>query len=297
MKIAIWGITGHVGQALYHTAVEKGIECHGYVRDLDKARLLLPQGVYSHFEDFPSKQYDILINAVAAGFVTDALIFDILEHWSRKLLLFSRENPSCVCFNISSGAVYGDNFDTPADDNTSFLLTPNNIKSEQLYGIAKLFCEQRNRANPGLPIVDLRMFAFFTRYMDIRQPFFMSDIIKALLSDDVFETAPNDFERDFIHPSDLLNMILICSEKKNNGCFDLYSCGPIKKSEIIALFEKHYGLKVKYGQAWTSATGTKTKYFSQSRKAAELGYFPVYTSKDILLRETDAILQRGVLEQ
>jgi nucleoside-diphosphate-sugar epimerase len=297
MRIAIWGATGHVGQALCHEAKRRGFKCHGYARDVEKASRLLRDEEYSSFNDFPSRKYDILINAIAAGAASDGALFETLERWDWRMIDYARDNPTCACVSVSSGAVYGGGFSSPAVKETWFPLPPNKIEPGQRYGLVKLLCEQRHRAFSNLLLVDIRLFAFFTRYMDSNQPFFMSDVIKAICKRAPLLTQPSDFVRDFTHPEDFLNLILLCADKKLNGCFDLYSSAPIKKSEIIALFTERYGLKAEYGGSWISATGAKANYFSRNYAAAEIGYEPLHSSKDVLISEADSILAKYLAEE
>ena len=297
MNIALWGGTGHIGRALQHTFSNRGFNCHSYVRDFEKAEKYLPYGGFSGFKQFPSRQYDILINAIAAGPGHGRQLFKTLEKWDWRMIEFAKEHPKCSCVSISSGAVYGNDFSRPADESSAFTLNPNQVEQSQLYGLIKFMCEQRHRAFYDLPLVDLRLFAFFTRHMDFEQPFFMSDVIKAVQNNEVLATQELDFHRDFSHPEDLADLIYLCAEKKVNAGYDLYSKSPIKKSEILNAFEERYGLRHSCGEVWQSLTGSKGYYFSNNRKAAEIGYEPKFTSLDVLLDEADFIFKAGLYGQ
>jgi nucleoside-diphosphate-sugar epimerase len=290
MNIAVWGGTGHVGRALYYALINKGFNCHTYVRNFEKADRYLPSNSFSGFSEFPSRKYDILINGIAAGAVQERFLFETLEKWDWRLIEFAKEHPKCCCVSISSGAAYGCNFSAPVDDKASMTLCPNHVEKSQIYGLIKLMCEQRHRSFQDLPLVDLRLFAFFTRHMDLEQPFFMSEVIKAVKNDDVLVTQSSDFYRDFTHPDDFAELISLCARKKINAEYDLYSKSPIKKSEILDIFVKRYGLRYSGGEVWQSLTGNKSHYFSNSRKAAELGYEPEFSSFDVLISESDYIL-------
>jgi len=291
MNIAIWGGTGHVGRALYHTFSDRGFNCHCYARNPQKAEKYLPSGDFSGFGDFPSRKYDILINVISAGAVEERFLFEALETWDWRMIGYAKENPKCVCVSISSGSAYGNDFSSPAGENAAFTIYPNMVEKSQVYGLIKLLSERRHRAYYDLPLVDLRMFAFYTRYMDFDQPFFMSDVVKALKNNDVLVTQAVDFYRDFAHPDDLADLIILCAEKKMNTVYDLYSKAPVKKSEILSAFEERYGLRHTCGEAWQSLTGSKAMYFSKHKKAAETGYEPKFSSLDVLLNETDFIMK------
>lgn len=329
LRIAIWGATGHVGQALLHTAIARGHTVTGYVRDIQKAAGLLPAGSYAPFSAFPFAappwpweaaattgetgtvqqgmpsqaaiissngkdlpDFDLLVNAIAAEPVADSALFETLERWDWLLIDYAKAHPACCCASISSGAVYGEGFEEPATAGTAFTLQPNQVPPGRRYGLIKLLCEQRHRAFTELSLVDLRLFAFFTRYMDFSQPFFMSDVVRAVQAGHPLVTQPTDFARDFIHPADILQLLLLCVDNHRNACFDLYSTAPIKKSEILELFARRYGLQVQSGGAWTSLTGAKARYYSEDRAAAALGYAPRYSAWQVLEGEMDAILNK-----
>jgi hypothetical protein len=291
MNIAIWGGTGHIGHILYDIFSINGHNCHCYVRNIEKAKSCLPSNGFSSFSQFPSRKYDILINGISAGAVHECFLFETLEKWDWRMIEFAKEHPKCCCVSISSGAAYGRDFYAPADEETSMTLYPNNVEKNQVYGLIKLMCEQRHRSFHDLPLVDLRLFSFFTRHMDLDQPFFLSDVIKAIRNGDVLVTQESDFYRDFTHPDDFADLICLCAEKKVNAGYDLYSKSPIKKSEILDAFAERYGLRYSNGEVWQSLTGNKSHYFSTSRKAAELGYAPKFSSLDVLIGEAGFLLK------
>ncbi len=291
MNIAVWGGTGHVGRALYHAFRRRGADCHCYVRDVEKAGRVLPAGDFSHFDAFPSRKYDILLNGIAAGAVQERFLFETLEQWDWRMIRFAEEHPGCCCVSVSSGAVYGGDFSAPAAGDTAVALRPNHMEGGQIYGLIKLLCEQRHRSFRDLPLVDLRLYAFFTRHMDFEQPFFMSDVMKAIRNGETLVTQAVDFYRDFIHPDDFAEAIFLCAAKKVNAAYDLYSRSPIRKSEILAAFAERYGLRHSCGEVWQSSTGSKSRYYSTYHKAAEVGYAPRFSSLDVLTDEADAIVK------
>jgi len=290
MNIAIWGGTGHVARALYYTFSRRGFNCHCYARNLKKAEQCLPSGSFSDFKEFPSGKYDILINGISASAANQRFLFETFEIFDWRMIEFAKDHPSCLCVSISSGSVYNNDFSTPADENTTLTLNPNRIDNNQIYGLIKLTCEQRHRSFYNLPIVDLRLFAFFTRYIDFEQPFFMSDVIKAVKNDNVLVTQADDLYRDYAHPDDFADLIYLCAVKKINDCFDLYSRAPIKKSEILDVFALNFGLRYSTGEGWTSPTGNKANYYSSNKKANVVGYEPKFSSIDVLLTEFDYII-------
>jgi nucleoside-diphosphate-sugar epimerase len=59
---------------------------------------------------------------------------------------------------LSSGAVYGGNYQKPVDENTVATIDINNLKSTDWYTLAKLYAEAKHRALSNFSIVDVRVF-------------------------------------------------------------------------------------------------------------------------------------------
>ena len=292
MNIAIWGATGNVGLALMYEASSRGLSCHGYVRDRHKAKELFESGDFFSFNEFGYNHYDILINAISENNANPFTVFETMERYDYKMIDYARSNPHCVCISISSGAAYIDSFIEPSNKDSELHIRPNCITTDQWYGLVKLMCEQRHRALSPLPIIDLRLFSFISRYLNLSQPLFIADLINAIIRRKPFITSAIDFERDYIHPSDLFDLILLCSKNRVNNCYDTFSCKPVRKSEIISHFEKAYSLEVIIGETWESATGYKGKYYSKYHNAIDIGYKPKYSALDAIVMESGAALNR-----
>ena len=142
-------------------------------------------------------------------------------------------------------------------------------------------------------IVDLRIFNFFSRYIDLNSSFLLCQLVNSIKNKTIFITDSNDITRDFIHPGDFFKLIENCIEKNTiNEVFDVYSKKPISKFEIIDLFEKRYDLEfeIKNDSIEISPTGLKKNYFSSSQKAEKIGYKPEFTSLDTIQDEIKFLL-------
>ena len=196
--------------------------------------------------------------------------------------------------NFSSGIVYGGEFSFPITDTVLIDETYNykNIKSE--YALSKINSEIKHRASKHLNIIDLRLFSFFSRFMDLESKFFMSEVVSSIKENKTLFTDNTNFYRDYIHPEDLFLFIKKCVNKNSiNGAFDLYSKKPIGKFEVLASLESKYGLKYKIdsGTKVINPTGFKKNYYSKSRKADLLGYKPKYSSLDAISEELPYFLK------
>ena len=306
MKIAILGSTGHVGKnIIYYFSKEKNFELFLFTRDEKKLeKITLQYGIKNNFsirkyDEFNDSQYNVIINCVGLSdparieaskgeILESTRTFDILT------LEYLKNFSETKLINFSSGIVYGGEFSFPITDTVLIDETYNykNIKSE--YALSKINSEIRHRASKHLNIIDLRLFSFFSRFMDLESKFFMSEVVSSIKENKTLFTDNTNFYRDYIHPEDLFLFIKKCANKNSiNGAFDLYSKKPIGKFEVLASLESKYGLKYKIdsGTKVINPTGFKKNYYSKSRKADLLGYKPKYSSLDTISEELPYFLK------
>ena len=306
MKIAILGSTGHVGKnIIYYFSKEKNFELFLFTRDEKKLeKITLQYGIKNNFsirkyDEFNDSQYNVIINCVGLSdparieaskgeILESTRTFDILT------LEYLKNFSETKLINFSSGIVYGGEFSFPITDTVLIDETYNykNIKSE--YALSKINSEIKHRASKHLNIIDLRLFSFFSRFMDLESKFFMSEVVSSIKENKTLFTDNTNFYRDYIHPEDLFLFIKKCVNKNSiNGAFDLYSKKPIGKFEVLASLESKYGLKYKIdsGTKVINPTGFKKNYYSKSRKADLLGYKPKYSSLDTISEELPYFLK------
>ena len=304
-SLAILGATGNIGKALaFNLSVRNDIKTHLFARSPEKIRGFLSKiegenkFEIHHLKDFNSYHYDIVVNCIGLGNpsnlkVAGQEIFRITEKFDDLILEYLKKNYHTTYISISSGAVYGKTFKDPVNNQSGSVLNINNLGPEDYYGIAKINSEAKHRSFPDLNIVDLRVFSFFSRFIDLNSGFFMSEIINCIKDNKPLTTTPDDFMRDYVHPKDLLNLILLCAERKGlNDFFDVYSLKPVSKIELLNFFQKQYGLKYnnKLVPELSSPTGLKPSYYSKSRKAKVLGYVPNHSSLDGIKNEVQFLL-------
>ncbi len=305
-RIAILGATSHIAQGLiarfrtprvrelvlFARAPERVNAFLRTLGDIDAPVRVL------QLDRFASGSYDVVINCIGIGDPTVlrrkiSSIFHLTEEIDNIIIDHLQGCQDVLYINFSSGAVYGTDFELPADDKCRTSIDVNHLVPSQYYGIAKLNSEAKHRARKELNIIDLRVFSYFSRYINLQSDFLLCDVISCVRDGRTFVTGPVDIKRDYIHPDDLIALIMNCIERRIlNDALDVYSREPASKMAILEFFAKHYGLQYRIDGAHdvTAPTGAKKNYYSLSRKAASLGYQPRFTSLDCIREESQPLL-------
>jgi nucleoside-diphosphate-sugar epimerase len=252
----------------------------------------------ANLTDFdPSQPYDAIINFVGVGTPRKTVamgtsILDVTQRFDDLALAALRHNPICRYLFLSSGAAYGSRFEQPASEDTVASFPINRLGAQDWYGIAKFYAECRHRALPELPIVDIRVFNYFSRQQDMGAGFLITDIVNAVRTAESLRTAPTPMVRDYLGPQDFHQLVeCILAAPRCNLAVDCYSRQPIAKHDLLGLMEQHFGLRYTVdGAGVINGTGAKPHYYSVSRRAATLGYAPLLSSADNLVMETRALL-------
>ena len=290
-QIAILGATSHIAQGLiFNFKQTKNNELFLFARIPKKVKEFLKENslpcnrrVYE-FKHFQRGKYDVIINCVGLGTPAkvkeaNAGVFKLTEEFDNLVLAYLLRHPKTLYINFSSGA--------------SYHLSVNDIKPEHYYGIAKLHQEAKHRALEKLNIVDLRVFSYFSRFIDMNAGYFLTELLKSLKKKRVFITNACDFIRDFISPDDLFNLICrIIKAKPFNGVLEAYSAKPVSKFKLLDYFVKKYSLKYAFDRDLKLAcpTGVKSRYYPHSKRAASLGYKPEFSSLKAVAVESKYIL-------
>ena len=299
LNIAILGCTGHVGKNLiYCFGREANFELFLFSRDKKRIsnclqRCKIKDSVSSRtYDEFSKLDYDVIINCIGisdpAKIESEGkLILKLTDDIDSLILEYLKNYPNTKLINFSSGAVYGEEINSPIDDTTlQKNLQECDISSP--YTIAKIKSEIRHRDLDKLNIVDLRLFSFFSRFMDLNSRFLISEIISSIKQNKKLITNEFDFYRDYIHPKDLFSLLKKCINKNPiNDVFDLYSKKPIGKFELLNSLKDNVGLQyeINPNSGFSSPTGFKKNYYSVSRKAKLLGYEPQYSSIETIVNE------------
>ncbi len=282
-KVAILGATGYIGKSLaYEMSHSEKYELFLFSRDKHKA-LELEHVIQAHgyknnitycgLDEFTTYTYDLIINSIGMSNLTSLkengeVILTITRTVDEMILEYLQTHKDTFYINMSSGAVYKkiDKAVTPSD----------------YYALAKQESEIRHRERADLSIVDIRVFSFFSSFVNTEDHFLLSEIVKCLQEGKILETNNDDIVRDYVTPQDLLLLIENIIKKKGiNDFFDAYSKNFITKFRLLDQLKKMHGLQYVIKDASDNqAQGlSSSRYYSEDKKAEHvLGYVPRFSS-------------------
>ena len=218
------------------------------------------------------------------------------QTYDQLVINYLKIYPHCRYIFISSGSIFGSNFDKPIDSSTILPELSAVSTSNQWYQYAKLAAEATHRKLSGIPITDLRIFNYFSHTQSIASQFLMANIARALVNQSVLEVSPEPIIRDFLHPDDFCNLVTsILDAPPANQTVDCYSKEPISKHQLLESLQSKFGLKFKFDDAQRTAnpTGVKTHYYSKNTFAQKLGYEPKYSSLEGVTLELQILLNHS----
>lgn len=294
-KIALLGATGFIGKSLaFEFSKRDDFEVSLVARSEEKVREFVKQiqaedkFKIKNFEVFGKDEYDVIINCTGIGnpkvLKEDPVrIFKTTEDIDELILAYIKGRPQTLYINLSSGAVY----------NISPTASREELLPKDFYAAAKRDSETRHRALSELNMADIRIFSFFSRFIDLDSGFLMSEITDCIKNKKIFMTSREDIVRDYVGPGDLLALIMsLMKQKKVNDFFDAYSAKPVSKLELLNKLHEEYHLEYSFSEApvSTSPTGAKPSYFSKNKKSEHLGYSPRMSSLEVIVEEIGKLL-------
>lgn len=305
MRIAILGATSQIARDLIVSfSAGEDHHLHLFARRPDEVTKWLASAGLSasypvdEFAEFSGQEFDAVINFVGVGNPAQAVamgssIFDITLRFDEMVLDYLQIHPTCRYLFLSSGVAYGSSFNEPANRHTRAVVAINDLAPYEWYGVAKLHAECRHRSHPELPIIDIRVFNYFSHTQDISARFLITDILRAIRDRIVLKVSPDYLVRDFLHPSDfykLVNALLLAPA--TNAAVDCYSREPIDKPNLLTVMQENFGLcyEIAEGTAGVNATGGKPQYYSLNTRAVDFGYLPALSSLQCILLESEKIL-------
>jgi len=301
MKIAILGATSQIAQDLMLSfSNHKDYDLFLFGRNLGLLNNWIGRqsldGSY-HAQDYSyfnkSQRYDVIINFVGIGDPIKAQkmgsdIFKITEQYDDIALDYVRCHKETKYIFLSSGAVYGGKYEEPVNENTVAMIDINNLDSTDWYTVAKLYAEAKHRSLSDLPIVDIRVFNYFSHTQNMDARFLITDIVRAIKNKEVFKTSAENIVRDFITPPDFYRLIqAIIDYSPINLALDCYTKAPVSKLDLLANFESKFGMQYKINKSVDiiNATGAKLNYYSTNYMAKDIGYKPKKNSLDGIIQE------------
>ena len=305
MRLAILGATSQIAKDLVQSFVaQSSHELVLYARRPDVvAHWLTRVGLAGRYAvaDFAAfstgEHFDAILNFVGVGdpaqaAAMGATIFDVTLKYDEMALNYVRQHPDCRYIFLSSGAAYGASFNAPVDANTKAVIAINNLQPQDWYAVAKLHAECRHRSLAHLPIVDIRVFNYFSHTQDMEARFLITDIVRAIRDKTVLKTSTAYMVRDYLHPADFYQLVsVLLAAPATNTALDCYSKAPIDKPTLLAAMQEKFGLQYEITEtrAGVNATGSKPHYYSLNTRAADFGYQPAFTSLRGVLQESDQV--------
>lgn len=320
MLIAILGANGHIGKGLIWSLAAAGCALRLYARRPEAVDAFLQasrlrQSAAAQITVAPLAALgdggppDVVVNAVGLGdpakmreqatrFLRDT------EREDNRVLDFLETAPRTLYVFLSSGAVYGKDFSRPADAGASLVLPVNQPDPALFYGLAKHHAECKHRGAADRAIVDIRVFGYMSRFIDLDNRLFLAELARALVNGTTLVTTPADMMRDYAGPDELSALILRClaTHRANlaaeaaplNCALDLRTLAPAGKFEILEALAARFGLRfeVDRGLETVNATGAKPNYYSTWDAAAKaVGFVAGRTSLDVVAAECALLLK------
>lgn len=257
MKIALLGASGQIGKSLL-TELGQEYEWLAFARDVSGLQAFLKQEVVdSHYQimelaQFGRAEYDLIINAIGPGAPArmqslGPQLLDLTLHFDALTLAYLQTHPQTKYINCSTGAVYGTHYIPPVTRESALTLQVNHLDSRDIYPLAKLAVELKHRCLNTYAITDLRIFGFYSRFIDLNDSFLISQMTRCCLTHTPFLTSGQNFIRDYIGPHELAQAIRhVIALGVPNRAYDLSSGQPISKAQMVDLFSE-YGMKYQIG--------------------------------------------------
>lgn len=286
-RVALLGSTGYIGRSLLATAPSDFL-ITPFSRDVEKGKMsLISHGIevknMRGYNDFLEEEFDVIINATGIGspkklIANPQAAFSVSEEMDNLLFQYLIKYTKTKVFNISSGSVK----------------EHIEIGKTSDYSRAKYESEKRHRGRNDFAIIDLRVFAFISRWLDLEESFFISEVAKCLLNKEMFVTNQNDMIRDYSSASDIWDLVsFLLKLPPTNTVFDIQSRSPVSKFELLESLSRHLGLQYKIitNAIKQSPTGLKNAYYSKSTKLSKLGFSPKRTALENLEYELNKLLE------
>ena len=257
MRVAILGASSEIAKDFAHSSRSEHV-LYKYAR----RPMYSPYTAFNCFHDY---NWDAIINFVGVG-DPDKIkalgpeIFNITDTYDQLALDYCKVHPECKYIFISSGAA----------------ASPKNA-----YGAAKRRAELMHRYL-NLPIVDVRVWSYFSHTQDVMSSFFMTDVVRAIRDERVLRVSGANNVRDYCGPDDFYRLISgIFTAPPTNCCVDLYSKHEVDKFTLLNEINDKY----KFGYVVNNDYGYDRYYPMGSTAEAPFGYKPQKTSLENVMHE------------
>jgi nucleoside-diphosphate-sugar epimerase len=309
MRIAILGATSQIAKDLILSFAKKNLhELILFARKPDSVKSwveknpLVKKYQIKDLKNFNTdERFDAILNFIGVGSPIQATIIgtdilNITQKFDNLVIEYLQRRPECRYIFASSGAVYGINFSSPVEENSHSIIPVNSFKTSDYYSLAKIYAEYRHRSLVDLPIVDIRIFSYFSSTSNMNSGFLITDILKSIIENKIFTTSDINIVRDYASPKEIYKLIesILMSAPINIGV-DCFSQAPIDKFEILELMRGEYKLEYKINIEKKEIPNSlnKLNYYSINKKATEIfGYIPEAMSSENIKNQTKILLNQ-----
>ncbi|MBM10334.1 MAG: hypothetical protein CMF69_12355 [Magnetovibrio sp.] len=260
----------------------------------------IPGSIWSanSIEFFGETSSDVIINAVGAGDPSivrrmDGSIINISAKYDDIVLSYLANNPKSKYIFLSSGAVYGNGFGMSENDFSKLPSLQFLARSASHYSRSKVIAEVKHRQHPTLNIIDIRIFGYFSRFINVSGELFLAEVARAILQGTKFITTSASMIRDYSVPFDLWRCIEACISGSNkNMAVDLRSRSEIEKFYLLRCLKEQFELDYVINDMAESYVRAQPYdvYFSNLAVPPSIYFKPKYSSLAGVISELSQML-------
>ena len=245
-------------------------------------------------QDFnENHKVDVIINCIGSSNSSQSReFFELTQKYDSTSINYLKKNPNTKYIFFSSGAIFGDEFLEPINQNSFARVQINSYAKMSWYGISKLYAECQHRSLIDHSIVDLRIFSYFSHLQNLETNLLMSQVVKSLKSNKTLLVSSKNIVRDYVTSVDLFNLIeKIIEMNFLNMAIDSYSLEPISKFTLLENLSSLYGLKyeIDHMQNYENYNSLKLNYYSTNKIAGKIGYIPKHSSLTGIFEELNKL--------
>lgn len=302
LRTAVLGASGQIAKGLI-AELSPRQELYLFSREPKSVHAFLErmciEGKVYGYGDFPRFHYDLVINATGPCDPktireNTSEVLRVTEFFDNVVVDYMVENPAVLYIFLSSGAIYRNGYQRRAGREATCEIPLNEFSGDLVYSLAKIYAEARHRALTRYKIADVRIFGYFSRYIDLSGAFFLSQVGRALVNGEGFRTTRKNFVRDYVCADDLARLIdRILESDHRNTAYDLVSAAPVSKARLLEKMVELFDLEVKIegSGTWEFDEVEEPESLGYDATTREVGYAPRFTSIEIVEREMRAIIE------
>ena len=291
-NIAILGATGHIAKGLiYNYGRNSNNTLFLFARSTDQLNLFIRNhsagnNIVCEYSDFGKHDYNLVINCIGAGTPERVeqmgkSLFGVNLFYDNLIINYLENNPGTGYFYMSSGVVHLPHLAKycKADFNTDSGIS--GVDLSDIYAYTKISTEKKHRSLNHLHIIDIRVFAYFSRFINLNSKFLITSLINCALDNSTLITSSQNIIRDYIHPNDLYSLIEYFTDlSAPNMAVDVYSKKPVTKFELLDFFKNTYHLNYSISETFSvkNPTGEKDEFYPRNTELIQIENIPQFSS-------------------